>query len=35
MYQNRWQMELFFRWIKQHVTFKRFFRFEEEAAQNQ
>jgi IS4 transposase len=35
MYRNRWQIELFFRWIKQHVTIKRFFSFDEEAAQNQ
>ncbi|UOR11114.1 transposase [Halobacillus amylolyticus] len=35
MYRNRWHIELFFRWIKQHVTIKRFFSFDEEAAQNQ
>ena len=35
MYRNRWQIELFFRWIKQHVKIKRFFSFDDEAVQNQ
>jgi IS4 transposase len=25
LYKNRWQVELFFKWIKQHLRIKRFF----------
>ena len=35
IYRNRWAIELFFKWLKQHVRIKTFFGMSEEAVQNQ
>ncbi|WP_343752874.1 transposase, partial [Alkalibacterium iburiense] len=35
MYQSRWQIELFFKHIKQHMTIKTFFSQSEEGVENQ
>lgn len=35
MYQSRWQIELFFKYIKQHLTIKTFFSKSEEGVENQ
>jgi len=35
MYRERWQIELFFKWIKQHLNVKRFFGRSEGAVQTQ
>jgi IS4 transposase len=32
LYKGRWQVELFFKWIKQHLRIKRFFGASENAA---
>ncbi|CAG4883750.1 protein of unknown function [Georgfuchsia toluolica] len=34
-YKNRWQVELFFKWIKQHLRIKRFFGTSENAVKTQ
>ena len=31
LYQNRWQIEVFFKWIKQNLTIKKFWRYSENA----
>ena len=35
LYKSRWQVELFFRWIKQHLRIKRFFGTAENAVKSQ
>ena len=35
LYQSRWQVELFFKWIKQHLRIKRFFGTSENAVKSQ
>ena len=35
LYKNRWQIELFFRWIKQHLRIKHFFGTSPNAVKNQ
>ena len=35
LYKNRWQVELFFKWIKQHLRIKRFLGTSENAAKTQ
>lgn len=35
LYKNRWQVELFFKWIKQHLRIKRFFGTSENAVKAQ
>ena len=35
LYKSRWQVELFFKWIKQHLRIKRFFGTSENAGQSQ
>jgi hypothetical protein len=35
LYRSRWQIELFFRWIKQHLRIKRFFGTAENAVKTQ
>ena len=35
LYKNRWQVELFFKWIKQHLRIKRFFGPSENAVKTQ
>lgn len=35
LYKNRWQVELFFKWIKQHLRIKRFFGASENAVKTQ
>ena len=35
LYKNRWQVELFFKWIKQHLRIKRFFGTPENAVKTQ
>ena len=35
LYKNRWQVELFFKWIKQHLRIKRFLGNSENAAKSQ
>ncbi len=35
LYRNRWQVELFFKWIKQHLRIKRFFGISENAVKTQ
>lgn len=35
MYRSRWQIELFFRWVKQNLKFTRFYGEEENAVMNQ
>jgi len=35
LYKNRWQVELFFKWIKQHLRIKRFFGTSENAVKTQ
>ena len=35
LYKNRWQVELFFRWIKQHLRIKQFFGTSENAVKSQ
>jgi len=35
LYRNRWQVELFFKWIKQHLRIKRFFGTSENAVKSQ
>ena len=35
LYKARWQVELFFRWIKQHLRIKRFFGYSENAVKTQ
>lgn len=35
LYQSRWQVELFFKWIKQHLRIKRFFGNSENAVKTQ
>ena len=35
LYKNRWQVELFFKWIKQHLRIKRFFGNSENAVKTQ
>lgn len=35
MYQSRWEIELFFKWIKQHLCIKKFYGQSEWAVQNQ
>ena len=35
LYQHRWQIELFFKWIKQHLRLKRFFGTSENAVKTQ
>ena len=35
LYKSRWQVELFFRWIKQHLCIKRFFGTSENAVKTQ
>jgi transposase len=35
MYRNRWQIEIFFRWVKQNLKFTRFYGEEENAVMNQ
>jgi len=34
-HKSRWQVELFFKWIKQHLRIKRFFGISEKAAKSQ
>jgi len=35
LYQNRWQIELFFKWIKQHLRIKSFYGTSENAVKTQ
>lgn len=35
LYKNRWKIELFFKWIKQHLKLKRFYAFSENAVRLQ
>ncbi|AKX94897.1 hypothetical protein MTHERMOG20_26120 [Moorella thermoacetica] len=35
IYRNRWQIELFFKWIKQHLQVKHFYGKSEQAVENQ
>lgn len=35
LYRNRWQVELFFKWIKQHLQIKRFYGTSENAVKTQ
>ena len=35
LYKNRWQVELFFKWIKQHLRIKKFFGTSENAVKTQ
>jgi IS4 transposase len=35
LYKNRWQVELFFKWTKQHLRIKRFFGTSENAVKTQ
>ncbi len=35
LYKSRWQVELFFKWIKQHLRVKRFFGTSENAVKSQ
>jgi IS4 transposase len=35
LYKNSWQVELFFKWIKQHLRIKRFFGTSENAVKTQ
>ncbi|WP_164309155.1 transposase, partial [Pseudomonas viridiflava] len=35
LYKERWQIELFFKWIKQHLKLKRFYAFSENAVKLQ
>src|SRR5680860_1235282 len=35
LYKNRWQIELFFKWIKQHLKIKRFWGYSENAVKTQ
>ena len=35
LYKSRWQVELFFRWIKQHLRIKRFFGNSQNAVKTQ
>jgi len=35
IYQHRWQIELFFKWIKQHLRIKRFYGYSENAVKTQ
>ncbi len=35
MYKSRWAIELFFKWIKQHLSIKKFYGQSEWAIQNQ
>ena len=35
LYKSRWQIELFFQWIKQHLRIKRFFGTSENAVKTQ
>ena len=35
LYKNRWQIELFFKWIKQHLRIKKFFGTSENAVKTQ
>ncbi|QGP92826.1 IS4 family transposase ISDre1 [Neomoorella glycerini] len=35
IYRNRWQIELFFKWIKQHLRVKHFYGKSEQAVENQ
>ena len=35
VYKHRWQVELFFKWIKQHLRFKRFYGTSENAVKSQ
>ena len=35
LYKSRWQVELFFKWIKQHLRIKQFYGISENAAKTQ
>jgi len=35
LYRNRWKIEIFFKWIKQHLQIKKFFGFSQNAVENQ
>ncbi len=35
LYRNRWQIELFFKWIKQHLNVQKFHGFSQNAVENQ
>jgi len=35
LYRNRWKIEIFFKWIKQHLQVKKFFGFSQNAVENQ
>lgn len=35
IYKSRWAIELFFKWIKQHLNIKRFYGHSEQAVHNQ
>ncbi len=35
LYKNRWKVELFFKWVKQHLRIKRFFGTSENAVKTQ
>ena len=35
LYKNRWQVELFFKWIKQHLRIKKFYGTSENAVKTQ
>jgi IS4 transposase len=35
LYKNRWQIELFFKWIKQHLKIKKFWGYSENAVKTQ
>ena len=35
LYKNRWQVELFFKWIKQHLRIKPFYGTSENAVKTQ
>ncbi|MBU8797789.1 IS4 family transposase, partial [Virgibacillus pantothenticus] len=35
IYKSRWAIELFFKWMKQHLSIKKFYGFSEQTVQNQ
>jgi len=35
IYKSRWTIELFFKWMKQHLSIKKFYRHSEQAIHNQ
>lgn len=35
IYKSRWEIELFFKWMKQHLSIKKFYGYTEQAVHNQ